>query len=65
MAGLTLFLTELFLHHDLGGNPSMVGAWKPEHFLAFHTGFAGQDVLNRVVEHVARRVQHARTLGGG
>ena len=47
-----LFL-ECFLDDGLGGNAGVVGAGEPEDFVALHALPAGENVLERVVEHVA------------
>ena len=40
---------DAFLHGGLRGEPGVVGAGEPEHFLAFHARLAGEDVLDGVV----------------
>ena len=49
-------------HPRLGGDGGVVGAGHPEGFPAFHARLPDEDVLNRVVEHVAH-VQHAGHVG--
>ena len=56
-------LAQGLLDDCLGGDAGVVGARQPEHFLALHPRLAGQDVLNRVVQHVAH-VEHARHVRG-
>ena len=52
-----------FLHHfRLRCNRGVVGAGHPAGVLALHAGASHQNVLNRVVEHVAH-VEHARHVG--
>ena len=60
---LFLFL-ELLLDHHLRGDAGVVGAGEPENFPAVHAGFAGEDVLDGVVEHMPH-VQHAGDVGRG
>ena len=52
---------ELLLDLGLSGNARVVGAWLPEHCLAFETRPAHEDVLQSVIQHVAH-VQHARDI---
>jgi len=47
-----LFL-ERFLDDGLGGDAGVVGAGEPEDFVALHPFPAGENVLERIVEHVA------------
>ena len=51
-------LAQGLFDHRLGGDAGVVGARQPEHLLAIHARFAGQDVLDRVVQHMAH-VEHA------
>ena len=57
-ARLAFGLAELFFDHDLRGDARVVRSRQPEHFLAVEPRLARENVLNRVVEHVAH-VQHA------
>ena len=56
------FLDQLTLHHALRGNARVIRARQPQHFLAVHARFAGEDILNGVIEHVPH-VQHAGDVG--
>jgi len=62
MAGLLLF-AQLALDHGLRGNARVIGAGKPHGRLALEAGAADQDVLNRIVEHVAHR-EHPGDIRG-
>ena len=53
-----LLFFSVFLDLHLGGDAGVVGARQPEHFFAVHARLAGEDVLDRVIEHVAH-VEHA------
>ena len=57
IAGQVFFVNAAFFEHGhhlgFGGDGGMVGARHPAGFFAFHAGFARQNVLNGVVEHVA------------
>ena len=57
VAGLA-FLAQLALDDVLRGDAGVIGAGEPEHFVAEHAGAAREDVLDRIVEHVAER-EHA------
>ena len=53
-ASLALILAELLFDLGLGRNTRMVSPWQPEYFLALHPGTASKNVLDRVVENVAK-----------
>ncbi len=54
-----LFLFFQFpLEHHVRGDACVISARQPENLLAVHARLAGEDVLNRVVEHVPQ-VEHA------
>ena len=55
------FFNQFTLHHTLRGNTRVVRARQPQHFLAVHARFAGENVLDRVVQHMPH-VQHARNI---
>ena len=55
-------LLERALDHRLGGDPGVVGAGKPEDFLAVHPCLASEDVLDGIVEYVTH-VKHAGDVG--
>jgi hypothetical protein len=57
-----LLLAQLALHHRLRRDARVVGARQPQRRLALEAGTADQDVLDRVVQHMAHR-QHARDVG--
>src|SRR5690606_26596316 len=52
---LLLRLAKGALDDGLGRDAGVVGARKPEDFVAQHARATGEDVLNRVVEHMAER----------
>ena len=52
MLGLSI-LPQLLFHFCLGGNPCMIGTWKPESGVSLLAGTAGKNVLNRIVEDMA------------
>ncbi len=52
------FLLERAFDDGLRGDARVIRAGQPEDFLPVHARLAGEDVLNRVVEHVAER-EHA------
>ena len=52
------FLLERALDDGLRGDASVIRAGQPQNFLAVHARLAGEDVLDRVVEHMAER-EHA------
>ena len=54
VAGLLLLLAELPLHDGLRGDTRMVGAGKPENLMAGLAGATGQNILERVIEHMAQ-----------
>ena len=53
--GLFFLLFYGFLDLPLRGDAGVVHARQPESLIAQHAGAAGEDVLNRGVEHVAER----------
>ena len=54
-------LSELLHHLGLGGDGGMVGAWCPKGIFPLHTRTAYEDILYRVVEHVAH-MEHTRHI---
>src|SRR5438477_7750398 len=58
MARELLLLLQLPLDDHLGRDAGVIGAGKPEHFLAFHTRLPGKNVLDGVVQDVPH-VQNA------
>ena len=54
-ARFALFLAQLPLDHSLCGDAGMVRAWQPQHLVARLPRTARQDVLQRVVQHMAER----------
>ena len=59
---LDALLRQLVHHLGFGGDGGVVGARHPAGVLALHAGAADQDVLNRVVHHVAH-VKHTGHIG--
>ena len=59
---LDALLCQAVDHLGLGGNGGMVCAGHPAGVLALHAGTAHQNVLNRIIEHVAH-VEHTRHVG--
>ena len=52
------FLSQRFLHDILRRDARVVGARQPQHFVPRHARATGEDVLNRVVQHMPER-EHA------
>ena len=50
---------QLAHHFSLCGDTCMVGSRHPAGIFAFHTGAANENILNRIVQHVAH-VEHTR-----
>ena len=73
MAGLFLLFAQLALHNGLRGDAGVIGARKPEDFVAGLSGPTGENVLKGVVEDVAEgqdagdigRWDDDRVPGGG
>lgn len=55
VAAGVLLLAQVFLDPRLGRDPGVVGAGEPADLLALHAVIADQDILQRVVEHMAER----------
>ena len=60
-AALLLFLFELLFHDHLRGNARVVRPRQPKDLFAIHARFAGEDVLDGVVEYVPH-VQHTGNI---
>ena len=59
---LDALLCQAVDHLGFGGDGGMVCARHPAGVLALHAGTANEDVLNRIIEHVAH-VEHTRHVG--
>ena len=55
------FFDQFTFHHTLRGNTRVIRTRQPQHFLSVHARFAGENVLDRVVQHMPH-VQHARDI---
>ena len=58
VARFSFLLAQPFLHHRLRCDAGVVESGQPEHFVPSHARATGQNVLDRVVEHVSKS-EHA------
>ena len=61
MTSYAFVLSQPFLDRGLGADPGVIHPGQPQHFKSPHPGPPGENILDRVIQHVAEG-QNARDI---